>query len=152
MPRQPRLDLAGVPQHIVQRGNDRLPCFLDDADRRRYLQLLGEALLDTGCALHAHVLMDNHVHLPMTPAASGQVARAMRALGRRYARYINDRYRRTGILGQAVTKPAWSIAKPACCAATATSNSIRCARGGWRMPATTRGRASPATHRACRTR
>ena len=46
MARQPRLDLPGVPQHIVQRGNNRLPCFLDDADRRRYLTLLGEALLD----------------------------------------------------------------------------------------------------------
>jgi len=74
--------------------------------------------------------MTNHVHLLMTPAASGQVARAMQALGRRYVRYINDRYRRTGTLGKAATKPAWSIAKPACCAATATSNSIRCA---WRV-------------------
>ena len=33
----PRLDLPGVPQHIVQRGNNRLPCFLDDGDRLRYL-------------------------------------------------------------------------------------------------------------------
>jgi putative transposase len=30
MARLPRFDLAGVPQHVVQRGNNRLPCFLDD--------------------------------------------------------------------------------------------------------------------------
>ena len=29
MARLPRLDLPGIPQHVVQRGNNRLPCFLD---------------------------------------------------------------------------------------------------------------------------
>lgn len=63
MARQPRFDLPDISQHIVQRGNNRLPCFLDDDDRQRYLALLREALIDTGCRLHAYVLMDNHVHL-----------------------------------------------------------------------------------------
>ena len=58
MARQPRLDLPGIPQHIVQRGNNRLPCFLDGTDRACYRQLLREALLATGCKLHAYVLMD----------------------------------------------------------------------------------------------
>ena len=40
MARQPRMDLPGITQHIVQRGNNRLPCFLDDDDRTRYLHLL----------------------------------------------------------------------------------------------------------------
>src|SRR5690606_39234604 len=35
MARVPRLDLPDIPQHIVQRGNIRLPHFLDDTDRRR---------------------------------------------------------------------------------------------------------------------
>jgi putative transposase len=34
MARLSRPDLAGVAQHVVQRGNDRLPCFYDDEDRR----------------------------------------------------------------------------------------------------------------------
>lgn len=42
--------------------------------------------------------MTNHVHLLMTPARTGQVSRIMQALGRRYVRYINDRYHRTGTL------------------------------------------------------
>jgi len=98
MARQPRLDLPGIPQHVVQRGNNRLPCFLDDADRRRYLTLLGEALLDTGCKLHAYVLMDNHVHLLTTPPKIGAVARLMQKLGRGYVGQFNARHRRTGTL------------------------------------------------------
>ena len=34
----------------------------------------------------------------MTPSRTGQIARVMQALGRRYVRYVNDRYRRTGTL------------------------------------------------------
>lgn len=98
MARQPRFDLPGVPQHIVQRGNNRLPCFLDHADRRRYLTLLREALLDTGCKLHAYVLMDNHAHLLMTPPKVGAVARLMQKLGRSYVGQFNARHRRTGTL------------------------------------------------------
>jgi putative transposase len=98
MARRPRIDLPGIPQHIVQRGNDRQPCFFADADRHRYLQDLKEIALHEHCAVHAYVLMTNHVHLLMTPDESGQVARVMQALGRRYVRYINDRYRRTGTL------------------------------------------------------
>ena len=44
MARLPRPDLPGIPQHIVQRGNNRLPCFLDDEDRQHYLRCLLDAL------------------------------------------------------------------------------------------------------------
>jgi putative transposase len=47
MARPPRTDLAGIPQHIVQRGNNRLPCLHDDEDRQRYLQCLHQGLLRT---------------------------------------------------------------------------------------------------------
>lgn len=98
MARQPRLDLPFVAQHIVQRGNNRLPCFLDDGDRYRYLQLLLESLTHTGCHLHAYVLMDNHVHLLVTPPASGAIAQLMQKLGRQYVGQFNARHRRTGTL------------------------------------------------------
>lgn len=98
MPRQPRADLAGIPQHVVQRGNDRQPCFFTDIDRVRYLDELREIAFRENCAVHAYVLMTNHVHLLITPTQAGQVARVMQALGRRYVRYVNDRYHRTGTL------------------------------------------------------
>ena len=98
MARQPRLDLPGIPQHIVQRGNNRLPCFLDNTDRTCYRQLLREALLATGCRLHAYVLMDNHVHLLVTPPEAGATGRMMQRLGRHYVGQFNTRHGRTGTL------------------------------------------------------
>jgi putative transposase len=98
MPRPPRIDLPGIAQHVIQRGNDRRPCFFAEIDYVRYLQDLREIARREGCAVHAYVLMTNHVHLLMSPAAPGSVARTMQALGRRYVRYINDRYCRTGTL------------------------------------------------------
>jgi len=98
MTRLPRFDLPDIPQHIVQQGNNRLPCFLDDGDRRRYLWLLREALMHTKCALHTYVLMDNHVHLLLTPPAIGAVAQLMQKLGRQYVGQFNARHQRTGTL------------------------------------------------------
>jgi putative transposase len=98
MARLPRLDLPGVPQHIVQRGNNRLPCFLDDGDRLRYLTLLREAITATGVRLHAYVLMDNHVHLLATPPAAGTIGRMMQRLGRQYVGLFNARHGRSGTL------------------------------------------------------
>ncbi|WP_435014314.1 transposase [Xanthomonas arboricola] len=84
MARLPGIDLPGITQHIVQRGNNRLPCFLDDGDRLRYLHLLHEALQATSCKLHAYVLMDNHVHLLITPPAIGRMVQLMQRTGRNY--------------------------------------------------------------------
>ncbi len=98
MARLPRFDLAGVPQHVVQRGNNRLPCFLDDEDRQRYLQCLRQALLRFGCRLHAYVLMSNHVHLLLTPDETGGVSRLMHTFARNYVGSFNGRHGRTGTL------------------------------------------------------
>ncbi len=98
MARLPRHDLAGIPQHVVQRGNNRLPCFLDDEDRQRYLQCLPQVLLRFGCRLHAYVLMNNHVHLLLTPEESGAVSRLMHTFARNYAGLFNGRHGRTGTL------------------------------------------------------
>ena len=61
MARQPRLTLANIPQHIVRRGNDRQACFYTDEDRQRYLLAMREAAMNHRCAIHAYVLMTNHV-------------------------------------------------------------------------------------------
>ena len=98
MARLPRPDLASIPQHVVQRGNNRLPCFSDDKDRQRYLQGLREGLLRYGCMLHVYVLMTNHVHLLLTPAEAGAIPRLMQTFGRNYAGLFNGRHGRTGTL------------------------------------------------------
>ena len=70
MPRKPRFFLADVPTHIVQRGNNRQPIFFHEDDFHAYLGWLAESALRWGCAIHAYVLMTNHVHLLATPSAA----------------------------------------------------------------------------------
>ncbi|MGQ0545821.1 MAG: transposase [Betaproteobacteria bacterium] len=98
MPRPPRLELAGVPLHVVQRGNNRAACFFSEADRRFYLKCLAKSATRTGCLIHAFVLMTNHVHLLVTPGAPGSVGAMLQDIGRRYVRVINAIHGRTGTL------------------------------------------------------
>lgn len=98
MARQPRFVLPGQPQHVIQRGNNRDVIFADDADYLYYLEVLAEACAEHGCAIHAYVLMTNHVHLLITPESATGISRVMQSLGRRYVQYFNYRYRRTGTM------------------------------------------------------
>ena len=98
MSRKPRFQLVGVPQHVIQRGNNRESCFHGAEDCQRYLNDLHEAARRNGCRLHAYVLMTNHVHLLVTPMQEHGMPHLMQDLGRKYVRYINHTYRRTGTL------------------------------------------------------
>jgi len=98
MPRKPRFQLPGVPQHIIQRGNNREPCFYAELDYLRYLDDLGDALQRNQCALHAYVLMTNHVHLLITPQTEYGISHTMQDTGRKYVQHINKTYQRTGTL------------------------------------------------------
>ena len=138
MARLPRIDLPGIPQHIIQRGNDRQPCFFADIDRIRYLQDLRDIASREHCRVHAYVLMTNHVHLLVTPMALGLVARMMQSLGRGYVRYINDRYRRTGTLWEGRYKS---------CPVLDDAYFLRCQRYIELNPLRARMVADPAHHR-----
>ena len=98
MPRKPRFNLPGYPQHVIQRGHNREPCFFSATDFRCYLDSLNRACARSRCSLHAYVLMSNHVHLLMTPEADSSVSQVMQSLGGRYVRHINRVYGRTGTL------------------------------------------------------
>jgi putative transposase len=98
MPRQPRYNLTGLPQHIIQRGNNRQAVFFDRRDYQKYLRDLNEIALATGCDIHAFVLMTNHVHLLATPTVPNGISKLMQGLGRRYVAYVNRKYQRSGTL------------------------------------------------------
>ena len=89
MPRRPRIKLAGIPQHIVQRGINREACFFAEEDYHCYLHWLMKSAADWRCTIHAYVLMTNHVHLLVTPETADGPARLMQSIGRRYVQYIN---------------------------------------------------------------
>lgn len=98
MPRRPRLAIPGIPWHIIQRGNNRSACFYAEDDYRYYLNTIREQANKYDCAIHAYVLMTNHVHLLLTPEKNNSVALMMKHLGQRYVQYINRSYRRSGTL------------------------------------------------------
>jgi putative transposase len=90
--------VPGVPLHIVQRGNNRAHCFFGDLDRRYYLKCLAEAASARGCAVHAYVLMSNHVHLLLTPISEGAASLMLQDVGRQYVSTINRAHGRSGTL------------------------------------------------------
>lgn len=98
MSRKPRFCLADVPQHVIQRGHNRAPCFFAVDDYQRYRQDLHEAAEQNRVCIHAYVLMTNHVHLLVTPAHAYGITHMMQDLGRKFVRYMNRTYRRTGSL------------------------------------------------------
>lgn len=98
MARLPRLAAAGFPHHVIQRGNDRQTVFREDADYARYRGWLREVAAAHGLLVHAYVLMPNHVHLLATPPTGDALSRVMQSLGRRYVRWFNDKYGRSGTL------------------------------------------------------
>ena len=98
MPRRARIVLQNVPVHIIQRGNNRQPCFFADDDYRRYLDWLAEYAIKSGCQVHAYVLMTNHVHLLLSSERADAGGMLMKSLGQRYVQYVNRVYHRSGTL------------------------------------------------------
>jgi len=98
MARHARLQPAGWPQHILQRGHNGGDIFSDAEDRKRYLSDLLEAARAHDVAVHGYVLMQNHVHLLATPATEQGASQMMQALGRRYVVWFNRRHQRSGTL------------------------------------------------------
>ena len=88
MARLPRYIIPGQPQHIILRGNNRAEIFYAEADYGFYLDKLKQACDKHGCAVHAYVLMTNHVHLLITPHREQSLSNTMQMLGRHYVQYL----------------------------------------------------------------
>lgn len=100
MARTSRLVVSNQPHHVMQRGNDRQAIFRDAADYQAFLEWLREAARQFRVAIHAYVLMSNHLHLLATPSDESGLARMMQWVGRYYVPYFNRKYGRAGTLWQ----------------------------------------------------
>ena len=98
MARLPRLTVTDYPHHVILRGNNRQVIVRDHADRREMLDLLEQHAQAQGVEVHAYVLMDNHLHLLLTPRRERALPLMMQAVGRTYVRMFNRRHGRTGTL------------------------------------------------------
>jgi hypothetical protein len=53
MPRPLRIEYEGAIYNVLNRGNRREPIFMDDADRQRFVETLGEACAKADWQVHA---------------------------------------------------------------------------------------------------
>ncbi len=97
MPRQPRFSLPGYAQHIIQRGNNRQVCFFTRQDYTVYLERLLHYAQQHQVAIHAFVLMTNHVHLLATPQIDNGLSLMMQDLGTFGVRYRTTSPPRAGL-------------------------------------------------------
>ncbi len=98
MARLPRYSIPEQPQHIIQRGNNRMDIFRGDGDYRFYLRCMADASKNCDVRIHAYVLMTNHVHLLASPHRRDSISKMMQSIGRKYVQYFNQAYERTGTL------------------------------------------------------
>jgi putative transposase len=100
MARQPRLILPNQPHLILQRGHDNQPIFRDDEDHERFHGWMQECARLYKVAVHAWVLMPNHVIVLATPSDEEGLALMMQKVGRHYVPWFNGKHGRSGTLFQ----------------------------------------------------
>ena len=97
MARKLRVEYAGAIYHVMNRGDRRERIFMDDADRQRFVETLGEVCAKTGWQVHAYVLMPNHFHVVVETPQPNLVAGMKWLLGT-YTSRFNRRHKLFGHL------------------------------------------------------
>jgi len=100
MARIARVIATGIPHHVTQRGNRRMPTFFRDEDYQTYISLMTEWCCKCGVEIWAYCLMPNHVHLVAVPETEAGLRRGIGEAHRRYSRMINFRENWRGHLWQ----------------------------------------------------
>ena len=99
MPRGPRVDFAGAVHHVYARGIEKRPIFLDDVDRKSFLDRIGKNLPKWGMRCFAWSLMPNHFHL-LLQSDKGCLPSFMHCVLTGYSIRFNERHQRVGHLFQ----------------------------------------------------
>ncbi len=95
MARPHRIEFPGALYHILVRGNQKQEIFLDEQDRRAYLQRVQRYKEETGFILYAYVLMPNHVHL-LIETTQKPLSKIMQGINLTYTQYFNRKYDKVG--------------------------------------------------------
>ena len=128
MARLPRLVLPNHPHHIIQSASDGQLIFREDEDFQRFLAWLRESAKEFKVAIHAYVLMPDHLHLLASPATAEGLAQVMQRVGRYYVPWYNAKYGRGGGLfkGRFKTSLIDSEKFFMVCSRYIESNPVRC--------------------------
>lgn len=99
MARPLRIQYPNAVYYVTCRGNERQAIFRDDADRKRFLQILIQSHNIYTVKIYSYVLMSNHFHL-LVETPLGNLAEFMRKFNITYTSYFNRRHNRVGHLYQ----------------------------------------------------
>jgi putative transposase len=99
MARPLRLEFAGALYHVTSRWDRREDIFVDDEDRRDWLEVLSSTCLRFNWVVHAFCQMSNHYHL-LLETVNGNLSRGMRQLNGHYTQIFNRRHGLVGHLFQ----------------------------------------------------
>ncbi|TCK92585.1 REP element-mobilizing transposase RayT [Natranaerovirga hydrolytica] len=98
MARQARKRSATGIYHIMLRGIDKRNIFLDDEDRKIFVEKIKRAKEKANFELYAFCLMDNHIHLLIKE--SEDIGTIIKRITVGYVGWHNNKYGRTGHLFQ----------------------------------------------------
>jgi REP element-mobilizing transposase RayT len=99
MPRGPRVDFPGAVHHVYARGIEKRLIYLDDVDRKSFLDRIGKNLPKWGMRCLGWALMPNHFHL-LLQSDKGYLSSFMHCLLTGYSMWFNERHQRVGHLFQ----------------------------------------------------
>jgi REP-associated tyrosine transposase len=95
MSRPLRIEFAHGLYHVTSRGDGREDIFLDDADRKLFLEVLSDTCDRFNWVIHAYCLMGNHYHL-LIETPDGNLSKGMRQLNGVYTQRFNRKHKRVG--------------------------------------------------------
>lgn len=98
MARKVRVFVADVAQHVILKALSDLSLFCEDEDYRVFHRLMEESQDKYRLEIHAYVCMPDFFEFLATPKDETGLPKFMQSLGRRYVRYFNQKYHRTGTL------------------------------------------------------
>jgi putative transposase len=95
MPRYARIKSQTQVYHIMLRGNNREKIFIDEEDKARMIDTLGDKKKAEEYFLYAYCVMDNHIHL-IIKEGKDPIASIVKRIATSYSYYFNKKYKRIG--------------------------------------------------------
>jgi putative transposase len=100
MARKPRIVLPDRVHHVVARGANKTAMFTNGSEKERYLRRLSLVAEEEKVWVLGYCIMDNHVHLLLTPQTANGLARMFRRIHTWWAMTFNRTHGRSGPLLQ----------------------------------------------------
>ncbi|MGR3302447.1 MAG: transposase [Candidatus Scalindua sp.] len=99
MARPARIEYEGAFYHVMNRGNRKEAIFIDNKDRAKFYEIIGNIEKRYKMIIYSFVLMSNHYHI-LIETPYGNLSRAIQRLNGDYALYFAKRHKKPGHLFQ----------------------------------------------------